>query len=1319
MSCHYLTLWILLLCGTSLVAQEVQGLPLIRNYSPTEYGGHRENVGILQTKDRIMYFANAKGVLQYDGQTWQLVELPNKGGVASFSITDDETLYVGATNDLGVLKTDEKGELYFESWLDKLPEEYRNFGHLFSTVSTSDATFWQANDYFFRWKNGELKAWKPSERIRRFYIYKDVVYMQNPKKGLCFIKENGQAELTPNGAFLEKAIVDFIVPYKDKVLIGADPHGLVIYDGQTFEPFEVDIDVSDKNVWFETGVYLYDDLFALTLNVEDGLYIINRAGKVLDHIYAGRGLEGNNVKSLFFDQEKGLWIALESGLARIDMIRPFSVFDERNGLKGAVKSIYNYQNELHIATSEGLFSAKNNNTDFEAIPELTQNVRSIIPWTDKLLLGTDNAGYTYDGEKIELIGRHSPTATILPSRYEANTVFIINGTGMVVYKYENNQWGKIGEVDEMTGSVRGIIEIEKGKYWLKTISNGMFYVSTPIKNDRTPDYDSAQVKHYAIDKGVPLGNNILFWIDEMILLRSEEDALYRYDQDKDRFLLYTDFATHFGLSEGLVLPKINKTTKPILWLDYFKDKEQYLLKAEKLVNGKYNTILYPFNENLASFNDIFTTEKFHGDGNTIWLGGINGVIQYQLDKAPDQVAEFPVYINAIFSKDSLLKKHYIDSTFQLNIPYQQNDLTFTYTAPLYQEEPFREYQYQLQGFDADWSAWTAESKKGYTNLREGNYQFRVRAKDSYGTIQEAEAVLITITPPWYRSIVAYCSYVLLLAGLIYALLQFRSKRLQEQNVRLEAVVKERTKTIQQQADELEELNRLKSRFFANISHELRTPLTLILGPVEDLLKSNKKPGERGTLNLVRNNAARLLKLINQLLDLSKLDANKLELHAYSADLIDFCKQLTFYFQSMADQRGLQLHFEAAEPKLLLYYDTEKMEQILLNLLSNALKFTKTGGEIKVQIQKTETSAQLIVKDSGIGMSPEQLPHVFDRFYQVDSEDTRLFEGTGIGLSLTKELVELHSGTIEVESEKGVGTQFLLTFPLGKAHLTEEQLLNTPALKPAFSFVPEEPVTPVLPQTGLDTTEKPLLLIADDHAELRQYIRSHFQEHYHTLEANDGLEAWNLALEQTPDLIISDVMMPNMSGYELCEKIKGDMRTNHIPLILLTAKSGVDEKIKGLGFQADDYLTKPFNSQELQLKVNNLILLRNRLQKRFEGQTLFETKEIEVSSQEEIFLNNLAEAVEGHIADTGFGVEQLSSTMGMSRSQLNRKMRALLNKTPNQYIRSYRLARARQLIEKNAATIAEISYDTGFSSPAYFSKCFLDEYGYSPTEVKVK
>ena len=517
-----------------------------------------------------------------------------------------------------------------------------------------------------------------------------------------------------------------------------------------------------------------------------------------------------------------------------------------------------------------------------------------------------------------------------------------------------------------------------------------------------------------------------------------------------------------------------------------------------------------------------------------------------------------------------------------------------------------------------------------------------------------------------------------------------------------------------------EVDEMKSKFFANITHEFRTPLTLILGPIEMMKSEAVSPKIHQHLDVMKTNASRLLELINQLLELSKIEAGSLKLKAFPGNIVPLVKGVVMSFESIAQKKGILLKVESVNEDMKVYFDREKLEKILINLISNAIKFTPEGGQILVELTNTEHYLDIKIKDSGTGIPEKDLEFIFDRFYQSDKTGGSM--GTGIGLALTKELIELHHGSIEVKSEEGVGTDFCVQLPVGDVHLSEGQKIieEIPASGTSSSkeWVFHESDSG---ESHSDTNEKsgspkPQLLLIEDNWDVRNYITEILNPDYQIIQAHDGEEGISMALENIPDIIISDVMMPKKDGYEVCVSLKQDEKTSHIPIILLTAKVTTEDKIQGLENQADDYVTKPFVPKELLVRVRNLIESRKKLQQKFQRELVLKPSEMAVNSVEEKFITKLLEIVEEHIGDEKFGVEQLAREIGMSRSQIHRKMMALTNQAPNQFIRTFRLTRAMELLKKKAATASEISYQVGFGSPSYFTKCFREQYGFTPTEI---
>ena len=538
---------------------------------------------------------------------------------------------------------------------------------------------------------------------------------------------------------------------------------------------------------------------------------------------------------------------------------------------------------------------------------------------------------------------------------------------------------------------------------------------------------------------------------------------------------------------------------------------------------------------------------------------------------------------------------------------------------------------------------------------------------------------------------------------------------------------------------LKELNQTKSRFFANISHEFRTPLTLLLGPIEKLMNSATQENKE-LVGMMHRNATRLLFLDNQLLDLSKLEAGKLNLKVSQSEISHSLKGMVMSFQSLAEKKELHFKYIFPEQKILAFFDQDKLEKIVYNLLSNAIKYTPVKGQVIFELslisdkRKKEllprfrkTSGQIIcikVSDSGLGIAKEHIDHIFDRFYQVDSRQNRNFEGTGLGLSLSKELVELHHGKISVESELGKGTTFKVYLPTDKKAYKSFELFEDQEMISDLSISPDNIHTESKsirstvnqPSNSMVSEEDSIqVLLVEDNPDMRLYIRDCLNSQFKILEASDGESGFETATAEIPDIIISDLMMPKIDGIELCNLLKNDERTSHIPIILLTALSSVEDRILGLETGADDYIAKPFNRNELIARVKNLTEQRKLLRERFRKEVKIQPKDIAITSADEKFLNNLISFIENNIADPDLNVDSLIEQINLSRSQLHRKLKALTGLSTTEFIRIIRLKRAAQLLEQHHGTIAETVYAVGFNSLSYFSKCFQKQFNMTPKE----
>ena len=619
----------------------------------------------------------------------------------------------------------------------------------------------------------------------------------------------------------------------------------------------------------------------------------------------------------------------------------------------------------------------------------------------------------------------------------------------------------------------------------------------------------------------------------------------------------------------------------------------------------------------------------------------------------------------------------------------------------------------MVGFDPDWIYSGNRRTATYTNLNPGTYTFRVKGSNNDGVWnEEGKSLQIIILPPPWRTWWAYLCYGILLLFLLFV---SRNEIIKRERLKAKAKLKEL------ETEKYQELDTLKSRFFTNISHEFRTPLTLLLGPIEKRLSVATEPSDRTELSIMYRNAARLLTLVNQLLELSRLEAGTLKLKAKYQSLPSFIQSIASQFASMADSKSIRFKIEAENP-LSLFFDADKMEKIITNLLSNAFKFTQGGGTITLTLNEHSPSerfkngyAEIKVIDSGPGIESEHLEKIFDRFYQADSSSTRGYEGSGIGLALTKELVELHRGSISVSSEQGAGSCFTVLLPMGQEHLQPFEIDLTEIEPRTVSYTDEKSVDETDQVIPVQHTSLASVLIVEDNADLRYYLTSNLKNLYNVHEASDGEIGYALALDLIPDLILSDLMMPKMDGLQLCKKLKTNEKTSHIPFILLTAKTEIETKVEGLQLGADDYVAKPFDARELQARINNLIESRKKLQQKFSKQFSLSVSDITVESVEERFLKKVKDTIETHLGDPDFGVENLADEVAMSHIQVYRKLKALTGQSPNELIRNMRIDRAASLIRQRAGNVSEIAYQVGFNSMSYFAKCFKDKFKVTPSE----
>jgi signal transduction histidine kinase/ligand-binding sensor domain-containing protein/DNA-binding response OmpR family regulator len=871
-----------------------------------------------------------------------------------------------------------------------------------------------------------------------------------------------------------------------------------------------------------------------------------------------------------------------------------------------------------------------------------------------------------------------------------------------------------------------IYQDKQGTIWIGT-SGGLNKLISPDNVQ-----SEATFIHYTHDLGNPTslsGNQVSsiyednsgnFWIG------TEEGGLHKFDRKSEKFIRYKE---EDGLPSNSI-KGILGDDQGNLWLSTGDGLSNFNPKTKTFKN-------YSTKDGLQSAY-FQAGAYFKNKNGEMFFGGNNGFNSFYPDSIkeniripPVVITDFQLFNNSVpvgldtNTNRTILTKT-ITETNEIELTYKDYIISFEFAALDFHTPGKNQYAYILEGFDKEWNYTDANKRFAtYTNLDPGEYTLKVKGSNNDGIWNETgTSIKLVITPPWWTTWWAYILYILFGLGLLYSLRRYELNRTR---------LKSQVKLDEVKLKEREETDRMKSRFFANISHEFRTPLTLILGPTEKVLSESKDNETKKQLSIVKRSAKHLLGLINQLLDLSKLEAGKLELKAARANIVPFIKGITMSFESAAERKDITLKVKSSNDEIELYFDKEKMTKIMTNLLSNAFKFTPEGGQIKVSIDAGENNSITIkVRDTGVGISEEELSKLFDRFYQVDSSQTREHEGTGIGLALTKELVELHHGTISADSKLGEWTEFTIELPVGRMHLKDDEIVEENVILSGAKNL-SEPVTDdfiktdssssVMSQTPQNDNEiskdKNIVLVVEDNTDVREYIKDSLGKDFQIEEATNGEHGVIKAEQIIPDLIISDVMMPKMDGNELTKRLKNDEKTSHIPIILLTAKSDHENKLEGLETGADAYLTKPFDTKELRIRINNLISIRRKLQKRYSKGDFVAIKRVEekkLSNLDEKFMAKVIEVIESHITEEEFSIEEFDKEIGMGRVQIYRKVKALTGKSPSRYIRSIRLTRAKHMIDEKKGNISEIAYSVGFSSPQYFTRCFKDEFGFPPSDL---
>lgn len=1058
---------------------------------------------------------------------------------------------------------------------------------------------------------------------------------------------------------------------------------------------------NNNRIWlgyYNNGIDLHDDNY-------------NKFSSIKSLPYTTNSLNSSSVTGITKDDNGKIWISLSDG--GVDVYDPknekiYNLNDQKNKIAKGLNSLnittifYDSRKNIWLGTwDSGLFFLKHGTNEFINIRTL--NSKNSFKFNRVMSFAEDSKGVIWIGtfgNGLYSFDRTSENFTHHDSR-EFQKYFINNSNiRKVLIDHQDAIW---------IGTRNGLFKIERNeKEKFKVISF----------NEKMNQYLGTEelkkgTDHIVFSLFQDTKNNI--WIGTL------GDGLAKYSPKNDSLKWFT---IHDGLIHETI-SSISQSDDGSIWIGGNNGLSK--LDPNKIIFTNFNKKDGLLSESF-NYNAVFKDKK-----NVLYFGNLKGInyfnpekIIYNQEKPILHLTDLKISNELISqeSENSPLKK-VISKSEELVLNHYQSIFTIEYIGINFTRSENNQYSYFLKGYDDNWNDVGASRSATYRNIPPGDYVFMVKASNNDGVWNNDPAsIKIKVLPPWWatrQAIFAYIIFFIVLSYLVYNYISTRVKEKRELN----------SKRLEYK--QFEALNAKKIQFFTNISHEFRTPLTLILSPLEDIIEnSNNKFSEdvKEKHRTIYKNAKRLSRLINELMDFRKLEFSKMSINASKIKVIPFIEEVASHFEEEASLKNIILSVEYDQDDFIIWSDPSMLEKIIFNLLSNAFKATLPQGLITIHINDPKElillplidesipvkAIEIIIEDSGIGIKKENIDRVFDRFYQGNEMNDQYYGGTGIGLELVKNFVDLHKGKIVLKSEENIGTQFKIYFPYGHSHLKENNInkeLNKTINQYSDSqiFYTEQDF-----DEKQNIERKKMVLIIEDNVELRTYIKNELKGEYLTIEAENGLDGLEKSIKYVPDIIITDVMMPKMDGFEFCERIKNDLKTSHIPIMMITAKGMQIDKIKGIDSGADVYLNKPFSMKVLQSHLKQLITSRQLLfDKYFKGNNSYILDN--TTSLDKEFINNVLSYINENINNEKLNVEHLAGQLFLSRSKLYRKIKALTGDTANEFIRKVRLEKSKQLIENTKYTISEVCYKVGFSSPSYFTKCFKDYFDILPTDIR--
>lgn len=1280
-------------------------------------------VAVAQDSDGFLWFATQEGLNRYDGLEFKVF---NKKFA---DITQESHLQ------LGKVLADQKNRIWIipESSIPEILDPSKNEFVPIKGISAANSLHEDRNgDIWIGTFSGQLFKWNesikspemiwtdPSRQILDITDFDTQQLLLTFKDGVLLLNKQNQSVIDfqlPNGTNIYSCA---ITDPDGNIWIGSLNAGiwLIPKGEQSIKPAQSVFENLPEDIEKQMILDIMTDskgrVWVATYG--QGIIELNTNAKTSqNYVYQKqnpRSVHYNDVLCIFEDYTGTLWFGTDgAGLSFYDTyLEKFNFFHNQQVPENinidVVRAIYVDDTEkIWIGTSGKGLTSFNPKTQTWVTRSSSENKSQTISSDRVMSLMGDGAGKLWIGyqeEGLSIMDLESEKFTHYNAQSE---IKLFSNTIWKIFKDSQNRFwlatrndGLI-QFDPQTGviqqfthdpedpnsipgnNIRTIEEGRKGQLWIGTENQGIasFDMDTGIfRSHYHHENDPNSISSNSIKSLYFDGKNTL-WIGTN---GSGINAL-----NIDNFEL-TRISTQEGLANDVIYG-ILPDAADNLWLSSNKGITKITFQGNKPVD--YTITNYTNYDGLAT--EFNTGAYFKNTDGSIYFGSLEGFYWFNsedisLNEIPPKTA-----ITGLFAFDQA-----IATNDEIKLNHNENTITINMASLVFSSPDKNEFQYKLENHDDTWINAGNNHQARYTNLSPGKYEFLARSSNYDGIWSENPVSLqFTILPPWYLSIWAKLIYLILFTVAIIWIYQYLKWRWQ---------IKFLIKMKEEEANRLMEIDRFKTNFFTNISHEFRTPLTLIAGPIEMLMSQSDNLVFKSQLNLIKQNSQRLLNLVDQLLEVSKIKSGKLKLSIRKGNLGLLLQSIVSNFFYFAAEKDIRIRTEI--PLMTeVWFDPDKIEKIVGNLLQNAIKYGKPGTEVLIKSSIQENQLQLTVSNhSMIKYSKEEISHLFDKFYKPDNKT----EGFGIGLPLVKDLVELTNGQINIHLEEKDYFRVEIKIPVGKYSFHPNQVVEEEEYEEEKGLKENE---------ILAGDHAPQVLVVEDNDKVRSFIIHELKPYYKILEANNGKEGHYLALKKIPDLIISDVMMPEMDGIELCQKLKSDEKTSHIPIILLTAKSEEDNILKGLEVGADDYMLKPFGIRQLLVRVEKLIELRRNLRIRYSGKTTISPNEIAISSTDEKFLEKIQYIVDNDLEDSNFSVDEFCKKLGMSRMQLHRKLTALTGLSTSAFIRDQRLRLAIQRLEKTGDSISEIAYAVGFSSPSYFIKCFKETYGMTPNEFLEK